>query len=284
MKKELLVTGLLLFVLSQLCLAQDPSEAPAAKPAHKAFSLVYFSELLGPAVSGGDGFIPSTDGRGNKLPGTDGYNVWNQLSFRYKFENGWEPFFNPRFTWTFGDRSRLGQDDGPFRTEDPVVGVRKMLFSQGAWSFFAQMGYRVPMSRFTRDSNWQGQVECFCILDWSPNKEWSFGAWMQPRVYVPTGETTTERWRFYFAPYFRRRLGDRPAWLQGFLEQELQHNNPRGEQAYNYATRTLNSAYLGVEFEATNSLIFYPFLRAFDLAKPSWQTTAVGFWTIILAY
>lgn len=264
-----------------LLLVTGVSQAATPK---KRLSIVYFSEVLGPGVANGDGYVPNPDAKGNPRPGFEGYNIWNQFSFRYKFDNGWEPFFNTRFTWTFGERNRLGSDDGPFRTEDQVTGVRKTLWASGAWSFFAQLGYRLPTSRSTIDAKWNGQVECFCILDWTPNKDWSLGAWIVPRFYVPSAESNTERWRFYVAPYVRRRLGEGEVWLQAFLEQEIQHNNVMGERAYNFAKRSLNAAYLGVEFNLNPKLILYPFVRSYNLAKPAWETTAVGTWIIWLAY
>ncbi|MFP5457936.1 MAG: hypothetical protein ACLGG7_04325 [Bacteriovoracia bacterium] len=136
----------------------------------------------------------------------------------------------------------------------------------------------------TIDAKWNGQVECFCILDWTPNKDWSLGAWIVPRFYVPSAESNTERWRFYVAPYVRRRLGEGEVWIQAFLEQEIQHNNVMGERAYNFAKRSLNAAYLGVEFNLNPKLILYPFVRSYNLAKPAWETTAVGTWIIWLAY
>jgi hypothetical protein len=256
---------------------------PAAAPA-KRLSIVYFSEALGPALAGGDGFVPNADDKGNPIPGTDGYNVWNQFAFRYKFDNGWEPFVNARFTTTFGNRDRLGSDDGVLRTEDQLIGVRKLIWSSGAWSLFSQFGYRLPTSRLTIDQKWNGQVECFCILDWTPNKDWSLGAWIIPRFYVPSGDSTDERWRLYYAPYLRRRFLNDTTWFQAILEQELSHNEAKGAKSYNYSTRTLNAAYVGVEFAATESLIFYPFLRSANIAKFDPETIAVGSWIIWLAY
>ncbi|MFP5491711.1 MAG: hypothetical protein ACLGG0_09425 [Bacteriovoracia bacterium] len=265
---------------------EEVKPAPAAPAApQKRLSIVYFSEALGPALAGGDGFVPDADKKGNPVPGIDGYNVWNQFAFRYKFDNGWEPFFNARFTSFFGNRDRLGSDDGVLRTEDQLVGVRKLIWSnKSGWSFFAQFGYRLPTSRLTIDQKWNGQVECFCILDWTPNKDWSFGAWVTPRFYIPSGDSTNERWRLYYAPYLRRRFLNDTTWFQAILEQELSHNEAKGDKSYNYSTRTLNSAYLGVEFMATDTLIFYPFVRSVNIAKFDPETIAVGSWIIWLAY
>ena len=99
------------------------------------------------------------------------------------------------------------------------------------------------------------------------------------RQYIPTEETTAERWRLYMAPYVQYRITDK--WrYEAYYETEIQHNVTRGERDWFYARRTLQSGFTGFTYQVNPSLSFFPFLRFYTVRKFDPATTGFGMWTI----
>jgi hypothetical protein len=280
---------LLVFVVLLLpCIALAQNEEKAAKDADQSWSktvydklrINYFSEYLGPNLARINDEQPDVDAKGNYADTPEPAQLWNQVSFNWKLNDTWSLIINPRFTLQLGSTIDLPSDDGLFRTEDFLVGAQGTIWKNGPWSIWARPGYRLPTSRGTRDANWNGQVEWLHILDWtSPETKWNFGAWNMYRFYVPTEESTNERWRIYFAPYVTYTLNSK--WrLEAFYENEIQHNEEIGAKNYNYAVRTLQSAMTGVTYTISPSLSVFPFLRYYTVRKFDAETIGFGAWII----
>lgn len=239
----------------------------------------YFSEFLGPGFESETGNIPDVDSKGNAVENTEPAQLWNQISIGWNVTEQWRLIFNPRFTLQVGQRDDLPSDDGVLRTEDFLVGFQGTLWSNGPWSVWIRPGYRLPTSRFTRDANWNGEVEWLHIIDRAPGTDtkWGVGVWTQARFYVPTEDSTNERWRLYNAPYVTYTINDK--WrAEVFYENTIQHNELRGKRDYNYARNSMQSAMTGVTYNINPSLSVFPFIRYYTVRKFSADTMGLGAW------
>ena len=264
---------------------EEPKPEPVAKPVvKKRFSLAYFGETHGPAVERGDKYRVRTAANGDRLEGNRPWNTWNQFSFRYKFDSGYEMHFNPRFEtqWTT-TRQYTDPDKSQIRVLDPVMGVRKFWDLGDGLSFFMQASYGAPIQKSTRAANRDGFVDCFCVLDYAPKgSKWVFGSWILPRYYL-SGAASDEYWFLYLAPYVAYTINDR--WQpQIYLEQEFEHAQTKGAKSFNYATRIFQGAFVGVNYTVNPSLILYPYIRVNALQKPALDTSSVGLWVIGMIY
>jgi hypothetical protein len=241
----------------------------------------YFSELLGPALTNEEGTYPDVDSKGNYVQGKEPIQLWNQVSFGWKLDSTWRAIFNPRFTTQFGDRSRLMQNDGILRTEDFLVGAQGTIWKSGQWSLWVRPAYRLPTSRATIDANWNGQAEWLHILDRAPGTDtkWGMGMWTMYRHYVPSSESTNERWRLYVAPYLTYTINDKIR-LEGYYENEIQHNQEIGYKDLNYSQRTLQSAFTGFTYTFSPKFSVFPFIRMYSVRKFDTDTMGVGAWFI----
>ena len=241
----------------------------------------YFSEFLGPALNNGEGTYPDVDGKGNFVRGSEPIQLWNQVSFGWQVNKTWRAIVNPRFTTQLGDRSRLAEDNGVLRTEDFLVGAQGTIWQSGPWSLWVRPAYRLPTSRATRDANWNGQVEWLHIIDRAPGTDtkWGVGMWTMYRHYVPSAETTNERWRLYAAPYVTYTFNDKWRW-EGYYENEIQHNEAFGKRDLNYARRTLQSGFTGFTYTISPSLSVFPFVRMYTVRKFDADTMGFGAWII----
>jgi len=279
---------LLVLCLSQVTALASNNELKAQRPEPTGWRATvlarlrinYFSEYLGTSLDRFSDEQPDVDKNGNYADTPEPAQLWNQVSFAWKLNDTWSAIFNPRFTLQLGSREDLPSDNGVLRTEDFLVGVQGTIWKSGNWSVWARPAFRLPTSRATRDANWQGQAEWLHILDWtSSESKWNFGSWTMARVYVPTEESTNERWRLYFAPYVTYTLNAK--WrLQAFYENEIQHNQPIGARDYNYAVRTLHSAMTGFTYTISPSLSVFPFIRYYTVRKIDTDTMGVGAWII----
>lgn len=250
-----------------------------AETVKKKLRINYFSEYLGPGFESRDGNIPDVDSKGNAVDNPEPAQFWNQISIGWNVTEQWRLIFNPRFTLQVGNRDDLPSDDGILRTEDFLVGFQGTLWSSGPWSVWIRPGYRLPTSRFTRDANWNGEAEWLHIIDRAPEKDmkWGVGMWTQIRMYVPTEDTTNERWRIYNAPYVTYTFNDK--WrAEVFYENTIQHNELRGKRDYNYARNTMQSAMTGVTYNINPSLSVFPFIRYYTVRKFSADTMGLGAW------
>lgn len=258
---------------------------PAAQPAvKKRFSVAYFGETHGPAIERGDKYRVRTAANGDRLEGNRPWNTWNQFSFRYKLDNGFEPFINPRFEtqWTT-TRQYTDVDKSQVRVLDPVLGLRRFWELGDGWSWFMQMSYGVPLQKSTRAANRDGFVDCFCVIDYAPKgSKWVFGSWILPR-YNFSGAADDEYWFFYIAPYVGYTINDR--WQpQIYIEQEFEHAQTKGAKSLNYATRVFQGAFIGANYTINPSLILYPYIRVNALQRPALDTSSVGLWVIGMIY
>lgn len=245
----------------------------------KKLRINYFSELLGPGFDSQDGNIPDVDGKGNAVDNPEPTQLWNQISIGWHVTDNWRLIFNPRFTAQIGNRDDLPTDNSVLRTEDFLAGIQGTLWKSGAWSVWVRPAYRLPTSRASRDSNWNGQVEWLHIIDRAPGTDtkWGVGMWTLARAYVPTDETTSERWRLYNAPYVTYTINDK--WrAEVFYENEIQHNQPRGKRDYNYSRNTLQSGMTGVTYTISPSLSIFPFIRYYTVRKLDPSTMGLGAW------
>jgi len=258
--------------------------APVAKKPVIRFSIVYFGETHGPAFKDGDKYRVRTSAAGDRIQGNRPWNTWNQFSFRYKFDSGYEPFVSPRFEtqWTT-TRQYTDPDRSQVRVLDPVTGVRKFWDLGDGYSFFMQAGYGVPIQRDTRAANRDGFFECFCVAEYAPKEsKWSFGSWILPRYYL-SGAASKEYWFLYVAPYVRYTINDR--WQpQVFVDQEYEHSKTKGAASLNYAKRVFQGAFIGVNYNANPSLTLYPYIRINALQKPAIDTASIGVWVIGMLY
>lgn len=265
---------------------EGEAKTPVAPPARiKRFSIGYFGETHGPAVKDGDKYRVRTDGNGNRIEGNRPWNTWNQFSFRYKLDSGYEPFINPRFEtqWTT-TRQYNDPDRGQIRVLDPVVGLRKFWDLGQGWSFFMQAGYGVPIQKSTRAANRDGFVDCFCVLDYAPKgSKWVFGSWILPR-YNFSGAADNEYWFLYVAPYVGYSINDK--WQpQIYIDQEFEHAQKKGNGTdLNFTKRVFQGAFVGVNYIANPSLIIYPYIRVNALQKPALDTASIGLWVIGMVY
>lgn len=264
---------------------EEAKAQPAAQPpAPRRFSIAHFGEALGPAVERGDKYRPRLDSNGDRLQGNRPWNYWTQVSFRYKFDNGFEPFVNPRVELQFTTtRQYADRDKSQIRVLDPVAGVRKLWDFGGGLTFFTQVGYGIPVQKSTRAARRDGFLDCFCVLDYAPTgSRWVFGSWILPR-YNFSGAADDEYWFLYLAPYIAYTINER--WQpQIYLEQEFEHAQTKGDKSLNYVKRVYQGAYFGANYTVNPSLIIYPFVRANALQKPTLENASVGFWVIARLY
>ncbi len=261
-----------------------PAPEPSAKPAPKRFSIAYFGETHGPALERPDKYRVRTKSNGDRDQGSVPWNTWNQFSFRYKLDNGFEPFVNPRFEtqWTT-TRNYNNPDKSQIRVLDPVLGLRRFWDLGDGWSWFMQASYGVPIQKSTRAAKRDGFVDCFCVLDYAPKgSRWVFGSWILPR-YNFSGAADDEYWFLYLAPYVGYTINDR--WQpQIYFEQEFEHAQTKGAKSLNYVQRIYQGAFVGVNYTVNPSLILYPFVRINALQKPALDTASVGLWVIGMIY
>jgi hypothetical protein len=265
---------------------EEPAvSVPAPKKPVKRFSLAYFGETHGPALKDGDKYrVRTSVATGNRIQGNRPWNTWNQFSFRYKLDSGYEPFFNPRFETQWTTTSQYTDpDQSQIRVLDPVTGVRKFWDLGDGLSFFMQASYGVPIQKSTRADNRDGFFDCFCTLDYAPKgSKWIFGSWILPRYYL-SGAASKEFWFLYVAPYVGYTINDR--WQpQIYFEQELEHFQTKGAERLNYATRVFQGAFVGVNYIANPSLVLYPYIRMNALQKPALDTASIGLWVIGMLY
>lgn len=249
------------------------------KVVKKNLRINYFSETLGPAFNSDDGNIPSVDDKGNAIPNTEPTQIWNQISIGWNFSKNLRFIINPRFTTFLGSRNSLANDNSLFRTEDFLVGIQGTVWTNGPWSIWIRPAYRLATSRATRDQNWNGQVEWLHIIDRAPGTDtkWGVGMWTMARAFVPTEETTHERWRMYNAPYVTYTINDK--WrAEVYYETEIQHNEERGKRAYNYSKQTLQSGMTGFTYTINPSLSIFPFIRHYTFRKIDPSTMGLGAW------
>jgi hypothetical protein len=264
---------------------EEVKAQPTAQPVKKKrFSIAHFGEGLGPALERGDKYRPRLDSSGDRLQGNRPWNYWTQVSFRYKFDNGFEPFINPRVELQFTTtRQYTDRDKSQIRVLDPVTGVRKFWdFGEGL-TLLTQFGVGIPVQKSTRAARRDGFVECFCVLDYAPSgSRWIFGSWILPR-YNFSGAANDEYWFLYLAPYVAYTINER--WQpQIYLEQEFEHAQTKGAKSLNYAKRVYQGAYFGANYTVNPSLIIYPFIRSNALQKPTLENASVGFWVIARLY
>lgn len=264
---------------------EEVKAEPIAKPGVKRFSVAYFGETHGPAVENGDRYRVRTAANGDRIQGNRPWNTWNQFSFRYKLDSGYEPFINPRFEtqWTT-TRQYTDIDKSQIRVLDPVMGVRKFWDMGDGWSFFMQASYGMPIQKSTRAANRDGFFDCFCVLDYAPKgSKWVFGSWILPRYYL-SGAATDEYWFLYVAPYIGYTINAR--WQpQIYFEQEIEHAQAKNSgKSLNYAARVFQGAFIGANYTVNPSLILYPYIRVNALQKPALDTSSVGLWVIGMIY
>lgn len=251
----------------------------------KRFSLAYFGETHGPALERGDKYRVRVDSKGNRIQGNRPWNTWNQFSFRYMTDSGFEPFYNARFESQWTTTSEYtDRDQSQIRVLDPVIGVRKFWDLGRGWSFFAQTGFAPAIQKSTRADNRNGFWDCFCVLEYAPaESRWIFGSWILPRYYFSNGDAQDEYWFLYVAPYVGYTL-NKDWQLQVFIDQEWEHLQATGEKSLNYSKRVFQGAFVGVNYTVNPSLILYPYIRMNALRKPSLETASIGLWVIAMLY
>lgn len=294
-----------------------PTPVPAAAPAPVApvaenkqslieshLQIRYFSELIWTNLTNhnGDNDYPDVNKNGNYAGGPDPVNLWNQLSFRWKISDNLHAFINPRWTIQFGSTKKIragnraaaltggkANDDGMFRSEDWLIGVQGVLWTgKSGWSYFARPGYRLPISRATRNANWDGIAEYFHSFDWS-GEAWGTGIWNLNRWYVANENSNNERYRIYVAPYVTYKINDTFK-AEVYYENEFQHsaaagraiNNTKGSLLFN--KRTLHTMNAGVSFPINPSLSLYPFLRFYQMGRYDPETIGYGLWIMGAIY
>lgn len=300
----------------KLVVKPNPSTLPVAPtptaPETKEMSLVeshlqirYFSEFIGPNLTfnKGDDYPDVTkNGNYSDLGTTDPIDLWNQFSFRWKVSDKLHAIVNPRFTLQLGSTKEIrycndngcgsgarADDEGRWRWEDWLVGVQGVVWQNAeGFSYFVRPGYRIPISRATRNSNWDGVVEYFHSFDWA-GKDYGFGVWNLNRWYIANENKNGERYRIYIAPYMTYKLTDTVK-FELYYENEFQHNaregKSQGAKGSNslYMKRTLQTANVGVSFPINASLSLYPFLRFYQLGRYDPETIGLGMWIMGAIY
>lgn len=278
-----------LFLSSTELLAQRTStttfDGTWKKTFREKFKATYFSEYLGDAFEKGDGTYPEVDENGDPVQGSEPTQLWNQISLGWQTTDKWRIIFNPRFTSQLGDRSRLSEDNGSFRTEDFLAGFQGTLWKKDDWSIWIRPGYRLPTSQATQNANWHGQAEWFQILEKTSNSStrWGYGLFTIYRNYIRSEESTSERWRIYNSPYVYFRFNDKVRW-EAYYEEEIQHNATAGEKEFSYSKRTFNGAFTGVTYFVNEKFSVFPFVKSYTAKKFDTETLGLGAWIVATLY
>lgn len=150
-------------------------------------------------------------------------NVWNQISFRYRFGGKMDFVFNPRFMVPLaGPRDMTAPEHRALiMLDDFFVGFQGVVYTStdSKFNLFMRTGLRLPVSRASRNST-QGsagagtsqtlsnQAEVVYNVTYDFTKKWQLGIFGQFRQWVVEDQFGFDRFRIYTAPYVQYTLDD----------------------------------------------------------------------------